>query len=99
MVLVPRVRETEWLHRADPTVGLAGGADERAEIHQGLIKVVRFPLRDQGGREIPETCGRLGAVAACLCVARRLVHRAKEYPLEQSFHVGIKDRGVLSEGK
>src|SRR5574337_459489 len=47
MVLVPRVRETEWLHRADPTVGLAGGADERAEIHQGLIKVVRFPLRDE----------------------------------------------------
>src|SRR5574337_780638 len=90
MVLVPRVRETEWLHRADPTVGLAGGADERAEIHQGLIKVVRFPLRDQGGREIPETCGRLGAVA---------VHRAKEDPLEQPFHVGIKDRGVLAEGK
>src|SRR5436309_9775734 len=40
-----RVAFATILHGTEQTVGIAGGADDRAEVHQGLVEIIPFSSR------------------------------------------------------
>jgi len=76
----------EISHRAAETLGVLGGADRGAEVHEGLVERTGVSLRDQGFREMPE---KIFGTALCR------VAENGEGPREDSLHVPVKDRRFL----
>src|SRR6266511_3474702 len=96
-IVIPRrsLRRTwkgpaDVMHRADKARGLARRAQRGAEIHQGLVEIVRLARRDEDFRKLPELS--LYAVAFGIALPN-------EDSMQDAAHVGVEDRRLAPEGK